>query len=105
MVLEFCTAHEVPSVVRAYAPEVIFSQCGCDSHRLDPLADLRLSVDGQRAAHLAIRDLAEELCGGRWIATGFGFNEDDNSKILDAETGEVAQKLPIDTKSLRPEPV
>ncbi len=62
----------VPSVVRAYAPEVIVSQCGCDSHRLDPLADLQLSVDGQRAAQLAIRDLADELCAGRWIATGGG---------------------------------
>jgi acetoin utilization protein AcuC len=62
----------VPSVVRAYAPEVIFSQCGCDSHRLDPLADLQLTVDGQRAAHLAMRDLAEELCDGRWITTGGG---------------------------------
>src|SRR4051794_29331994 len=62
----------VPSVVRAYAPEVIFSQCGADAHRLDPLADLRLTVDGQRTAYAAIRDLAEELCDGRWIATGGG---------------------------------
>ena len=62
----------VPSVLRAFAPEIIFSQCGADSHRLDPLADLRLSVDGQRAAHLAMRDLADELCDGRWVATGGG---------------------------------
>jgi acetoin utilization protein AcuC len=62
----------VPSIVRAYAPEVLFTQCGADAHRLDPLADLRLSVDGQRAAYLALRDLAEELCDGRWIATGGG---------------------------------
>ena len=31
-------------------------QCGADAHRLDPLADLRLTVDGQRAAYLALRD-------------------------------------------------
>ncbi|MDQ7906486.1 acetoin utilization protein AcuC [Phytohabitans sp. ZYX-F-186] len=62
----------VPSVVRAFRPQVLFTQCGADSHRLDPLADLRLSVDGQRAAHLALRDLADELCDGRWIATGGG---------------------------------
>ncbi|GAA4466900.1 acetoin utilization protein AcuC [Phytohabitans houttuyneae] len=62
----------VPSVVRAFRPQVLFTQCGADSHRLDPLADLRLSVDGQRAAHLALRDLADELCEGRWIATGGG---------------------------------
>jgi acetoin utilization protein AcuC len=62
----------VPSVVRAFRPQVLFTQCGADSHRLDPLADLRLSVDGQRAAHLALRDLADELCEGRWVATGGG---------------------------------
>ena len=62
----------VPSVVRAFAPEVVISQCGADGHRLDPLADLRLSVDGQRESYLAMRALADELCGGRWIVTGGG---------------------------------
>jgi acetoin utilization protein AcuC len=62
----------VPSVLRAFAPEIIFSQCGADAHRLDPLADLRLSVDGQRAAYVAMRDLADELCDGRWVAMGGG---------------------------------
>jgi acetoin utilization protein AcuC len=62
----------VPSVVRAFGPEVIFSQCGADAHRLDPLADLRLSVDGQRAAYVAMRGLADELCDGRWVAMGGG---------------------------------
>ncbi|GGN53032.1 acetoin utilization protein AcuC [Actinoplanes lobatus] len=62
----------VPSVVRAFAPEIIVSQCGADAHRLDPLADLRLSVDGQRAAYIAMRALADEVCDGRWVATGGG---------------------------------
>jgi acetoin utilization protein AcuC len=62
----------VPSVVRAFAPEIIISQCGADAHRLDPLADLRLSVDGQRATYIAIRELADEVCDGRWVATGGG---------------------------------
>jgi acetoin utilization protein AcuC len=62
----------VPSVVRAFAPEIIFSQCGADAHLLDPLADLGLSVNGQRAAYVAMRDLADELCDGRWVATGGG---------------------------------
>ena len=29
-----------------------------------------LSVDGQRAAYLALHDLAHEVAGGRWVATG-----------------------------------
>jgi acetoin utilization protein AcuC len=62
----------VPSVLRAFRPQVLFTQCGADTYRIDPLADLRLTVDGQRASYLALRDLAEELCEGRWVATGGG---------------------------------
>lgn len=62
----------VPSVLRAFRPQILVTQCGADGHRLDPLADLRLSVDGQRAAYLALRALADELCEGRWVATGGG---------------------------------
>jgi acetoin utilization protein AcuC len=62
----------VPSLLRRYRPQILVSQCGADTHRLDPLADLRLSVDGQRAAYLALRDLADQLCEGRWVATGGG---------------------------------
>ncbi len=31
-----------------------------------------LTVDGQRAAYLALHDLAHEVCDGRWVATGGG---------------------------------
>jgi acetoin utilization protein AcuC len=62
----------VPDAVRAYAPDVLVTQHGCDSHALDPLAHLMLSVDGQRAAHIALHDLAHEVCDGRWVATGGG---------------------------------
>jgi acetoin utilization protein AcuC len=62
----------VPGVLRAYRPQVLFTQCGADAHRLDPLAHLQLTVDGQRAAYLALRNLAGELCKGRWVATGGG---------------------------------
>ena len=62
----------VPPLVRAFAPEVLVTQHGCDSHREDPLAHLMLTVDGQRASYLALHDLAHEVCGGRWVATGGG---------------------------------
>jgi acetoin utilization protein AcuC len=62
----------VPATLRAFGPEVLFTQCGADTYHIDPLADLRLSVDGQRASYLALRALADELCEGRWIATGGG---------------------------------
>jgi acetoin utilization protein AcuC len=62
----------VPPLVRSFEPEFLVSQHGCDSHRLDPLAQLALTVDGQRAAHAALHDLAHEVAGGRWVATGGG---------------------------------
>ena len=62
----------VPPLVREFAPEVLVTQHGCDSHRDDPLADLMLSVDGQRASYVALHELAHEVCGGRWVVTGGG---------------------------------
>ena len=62
----------VPPLLREFAPDVLVTQHGCDSHADDPLAHLMLSVDGQRAAYLALHDLAHEVAGGRWVATGGG---------------------------------
>ena len=62
----------VPPLVREFAPDVLVTQQGCDSHRDDPLAHLALSVDGQRASYLALHDLAHEAADGRWVAFGGG---------------------------------
>jgi acetoin utilization protein AcuC len=62
----------VPPLLGAFRPEILVSQHGCDSHRLDPLAHLELSVDGQRRAHAALHKLAHEAAGGRWLLTGGG---------------------------------
>ncbi len=62
----------VPPLLREFKPTVLVSQHGCDSHMDDPLAHLMLSIDGQRAAHLALHELAHEVCGGRWVVTGGG---------------------------------
>ncbi|MBT2596369.1 acetoin utilization protein AcuC [Arthrobacter sp. ISL-72] len=62
----------VPQLIGAFEPEVIVSQHGCDSHRLDPLTHLNISVDGQREAATAVGNLAARYCGNRWISTGGG---------------------------------
>src|SRR4029079_9133544 len=62
----------VAAVVRAFAPDVLVSQHGCDTHTMDPLTHLRMSVDGQRAAATLLHDLAHEVAGGRWVALGGG---------------------------------
>jgi acetoin utilization protein AcuC len=62
----------VPGALRAFRPDVLVTQCGCDTHHEDPLADLALTVDGQRAAYAALHALAHEVAGGRWLAVGGG---------------------------------
>ncbi|WP_030916810.1 acetoin utilization protein AcuC [Streptosporangium amethystogenes] len=62
----------VPPLLRGFAPEVLVTQHGCDSHALDPLANLMLSLDGQRMAYAALHELAHETAGGRWVVTGGG---------------------------------
>jgi acetoin utilization protein AcuC len=62
----------VPPVLRAFRPQVLITQHGCDTHALDPLAHLLMSVDGQRAAYALLHELAHELCDGKWIAVGGG---------------------------------
>jgi acetoin utilization protein AcuC len=62
----------VPAVVRDFAPDILVTQHGCDTHSLDPLAHLETSVDGQRAAAVVLHQLAHDVCGGRWLALGGG---------------------------------
>ena len=62
----------VPPLLRAFQPEVLVTQLGCDTHALDPLAHLELSVDGQRATYALLHALAHETAGGRWVVLGGG---------------------------------
>lgn len=62
----------VPSLLAAFRPQILVSQCGVDTHDEDPLAMLSLSVDGHRAIYRALRELAERHTGGKWLAAGGG---------------------------------
>jgi acetoin utilization protein AcuC len=62
----------VPPLVREFAPDILVTQHGCDTHIEDPLAHMMLTVDGHRAAYLALHDLAHEVAGGKWLVTGGG---------------------------------
>jgi len=62
----------VPPLLRAFQPDFIVSQHGCDAHRRDPLSDLRVGVHAQCAAAAWTHQLAHEVCDGRWLALGGG---------------------------------
>jgi acetoin utilization protein AcuC len=62
----------VPPLLTAFRPEILVTQHGCDTHWSDPLADLEITIDAQRAAHALLHSLAHETAGGRWLLTGGG---------------------------------
>jgi acetoin utilization protein AcuC len=62
----------VPPLLRAFRPDVLVTQHGCDTHRLDPLAHLMVSLDAQRQAALWLHALAHSVAGGRWVLLGGG---------------------------------
>jgi len=62
----------VPPLVKAFAPDVLFTQLGCDTHATDPLATLSLSTAAYRETAKELHTLAHDAAGGRWVATGGG---------------------------------
>ena len=95
----------VPPLLREFRPQMLVSQHGCDSHWSDPLANLELTIDAQRAAHAAIHALAHEVAGGRWLLTGGGGYEHVHvvprtwTHLLFEAAG-----APLDPASATPEP-
>jgi len=62
----------VPALLGQFRPDLLVTQHGCDSHFLDPLGHLTLSVDGQAASYRALHELAHRYAHGRWLAVGGG---------------------------------
>ncbi|HLQ36809.1 MAG TPA: acetoin utilization protein AcuC, partial [Planctomycetota bacterium] len=67
-----CVERVLVPAMRAFAPEFVLSQHGCDPHRDDPLATIECTTSSFDAAARLLRRLADEICGGRWVATGGG---------------------------------
>lgn len=67
-----CFRAVVPPVLRAFRPDIIVTQHGCDSHRWDPLSHLSLTMEAFHEIPRVIHELAHEVAGGRWIAVGGG---------------------------------
>ena len=63
---------QVEEFVRAGRPEIILLQAGADSIGGDPLTHLQYTPAAHAHATRRLRALADELCGGRIVATGGG---------------------------------
>jgi acetoin utilization protein AcuC len=62
----------IEPAVRAYRPDIVVAQTGCDAHHADPLTDLAatMALYPQLAEHL--HALVHEVSGGRWLIVGGG---------------------------------
>ncbi len=59
-------------LLTSFAPDVLVSVHGCDTHAWDPLTHLSLSMRGIRAQAQLAHQLAHTYCAGRWVALGGG---------------------------------
>jgi acetoin utilization deacetylase AcuC-like enzyme len=50
---------------RGFRPDFVLVSCGFDAHRDDPLAGMLMTGDGYAAMTAIVRNLADDLCGGR----------------------------------------
>ncbi len=62
----------VEPLVRAFDPDVLVTQLGCDTHATDPLAHLALTVDDMAEIYRRLHRLSHEAADGRWVAMGGG---------------------------------
>ena len=60
----------VPPLVRAFKPDVLFTQLGIDTHFQDPLTHLSLTTQGFNLAVKKLGTLAADV--GKWVAVGGG---------------------------------
>lgn len=62
----------VPDALDAFAPDILVTQLGCDTHATDPLAHLALTTDDYRTIAERLHGLAHRHAAGRWVALGGG---------------------------------
>jgi acetoin utilization deacetylase AcuC-like enzyme/GNAT superfamily N-acetyltransferase len=62
----------LPPLVLSFAPDLIISQHGCDTHAWDPLSHLALTLRGIKVQVQLAHQLAHTYCHGRWVALGGG---------------------------------
>ncbi len=62
----------VVPVLEAWKPDVLITQCGVDHHHGDPLSHLQTTMPLYPELWRGLREAADTLCAGRWVALGGG---------------------------------
>jgi len=84
---------------RSFRPEFVLVSCGFDPHRDDPLAGMQVTGEGFAAMSAIVRQLADELCGGRLafvLEGGYALRglREGTAAVLDAILDSEAPSLP-----------
>lgn len=62
----------VVPILRRFRPELVLVSSGFDASMVDPLGRMLLTTDGVRRMASDVRDVAEEVCGGRLVLLNEG---------------------------------
>jgi acetoin utilization protein AcuC len=62
----------VAPAVRAFVPDVVVTQTGCDTHHADPLTDLTATLALYPELAARLHALVHQTCEGRWLIVGGG---------------------------------
>ncbi len=81
-------------VLRQFAPDIVLVSAGFDAHERDPLGGMRVTTAGFAAMTAALRQLADEQCGGRIVAVTEGGYDlralgDSLRSVIDILAGDV----------------
>jgi acetoin utilization deacetylase AcuC-like enzyme len=78
----------VSPLLRRYRPDLVLVSAGFDAHERDPLAQMRVTTPGFVWMTTLLRDLADDLCGGRLaLITEGGYDLRALADSLDAMCG------------------
>ncbi len=62
----------IPKILETYAPDILITQLGVDTHFNDPLTQMGLSLQVHRNLSQTIKTCAREYCNDKWLALGGG---------------------------------
>ncbi len=62
----------VPPLIERFAPDLLLTVHGCDTHVFDPLTHLCLTTEAFVVQARLVHELAHTHCQGRWVAFGSG---------------------------------
>lgn len=65
-------AHVVEPALRAFAPTIVVTQTGCDTHHADPLTDLNATLALYPRMGESLHRMVHEVSDGRWLIVGGG---------------------------------